>query len=159
MGPTSAEHRQARRKGGSVQRIYTIAAADPGADVPLGHLHHRRGNLAGLPAHVDSLRLRRHSGRAEACRSACKLIGSMCYFRRRRQLLNLSPKTLQQVTTDWHLKDFDQVEHKAKLGCSVRMWEQGPKVTVAFNSARNPAKAMHSAISGRSWSRRNQACF
>jgi hypothetical protein len=40
------------------------------------------------------------------------------------------------------LKDFDQAEklpqallkHKTEEGCSVRMWEQGAKVTVAFSS-------------------------
>lgn len=45
-------------------------------------------------------------------------------------------------TCRFNLKDFDQVEKlpqallKARngSGCSVRMWEQGPKVTVAFNS-------------------------
>lgn len=39
------------------------------------------------------------------------------------------------------LKDFEQIEklpqallkHKTEEGCSVRMWEQGAKVTVAFN--------------------------
>ena len=40
------------------------------------------------------------------------------------------------------LKDFEQTEklpqallkHKTEDGCSVRMWEQGAKVTVAFNA-------------------------
>ncbi|WP_428826119.1 hypothetical protein ACLIKD_18115 [Azonexus sp. IMCC34842] len=40
------------------------------------------------------------------------------------------------------LKDFDQTEqlpqallrHKRDAGCLVRMWEEGPRVTVAFNS-------------------------
>ena len=44
-------------------------------------------------------------------------------------------------TCRFNLKDFDQVEKlpqallKARngSGCSVRMWEQGPKVTIAFN--------------------------
>lgn len=39
------------------------------------------------------------------------------------------------------LEDFEQVEqlpqvllrHKADSGCTARMWEQGPKVTIAFN--------------------------
>ena len=39
------------------------------------------------------------------------------------------------------LKDFEQVEkmpqvllrHKTEDGCTARMWEQGPKVTIAFN--------------------------
>ncbi|RIX48451.1 MAG: hypothetical protein D3M94_06095 [Rhodocyclales bacterium GT-UBC] len=42
----------------------------------------------------------------------------------------------------FNLKEFEQVEklpqallkHKKESGCLVRMWEQGPKVTVAFNS-------------------------
>lgn len=42
----------------------------------------------------------------------------------------------------FNLNDFEQVEklpqallrHKKESGCLVRMWEQGPKVTVAFNS-------------------------
>ena len=45
-------------------------------------------------------------------------------------------------TCRFNLKDFEQVEKlpqallKARngSGCSVRMWEQGPKVTIAFNS-------------------------
>lgn len=45
-------------------------------------------------------------------------------------------------TCRFNLKEFEQVEklpqallkHKSEAGCSVRMWEQGPKVTVAFNS-------------------------
>lgn len=45
-------------------------------------------------------------------------------------------------TCRFNLQEFDQVEklpqallkHKSEAGCSVRMWEQGPKVTVAFNS-------------------------
>ncbi len=40
------------------------------------------------------------------------------------------------------LNEFDQVEkmpqallrHKKHSGCLVRMWEEGPKVTIAFNS-------------------------
>ena len=42
----------------------------------------------------------------------------------------------------FNLNDFDQVEtmpqallrHKKQSGCLVRMWEEGPKVTIAFNS-------------------------
>lgn len=42
----------------------------------------------------------------------------------------------------FNLSDFEQAEklpqallkHKRESGCSVRMWEQGPKVTIAFNS-------------------------
>ena len=42
----------------------------------------------------------------------------------------------------FNLNDFEQTEkmpqpllrHKRESGCSVRMWEQGAKVTVAFNS-------------------------
>ena len=45
-------------------------------------------------------------------------------------------------TCSFNLKDFDQSEklpqallkHKNQNGCSVRMWEQGAKVTIAFNS-------------------------
>ena len=45
-------------------------------------------------------------------------------------------------TCRFNLSDFDQAEklpqallkHKSETGCSVRMWEQGPKVTIAFNS-------------------------
>ena len=45
-------------------------------------------------------------------------------------------------TCSFKLRDFEQVEklpqallrHKQEGGCQVRMWEQGPKVTVAFNS-------------------------
>lgn len=45
-------------------------------------------------------------------------------------------------TCSFKLGDFEQVEklpqallrHKQESGCLVRMWEQGPKVTVAFNS-------------------------
>jgi hypothetical protein len=45
-------------------------------------------------------------------------------------------------TCRFNLKEFEQVEKlpqallKARngSGCSVRMWEQGPKVTIAFNS-------------------------
>lgn len=45
-------------------------------------------------------------------------------------------------TCSFKLQDFDQVEklpqallrHKTQTGCLVRMWEEGPKVTVAFNS-------------------------
>ena len=45
-------------------------------------------------------------------------------------------------TCRFDLKEFDQVEklpqallrHKKETGCLVRMWEQGPKVTIAFNS-------------------------
>ena len=42
----------------------------------------------------------------------------------------------------FNLNEFDQVEkmpqallrHKKHSGCLVRMWEEGPKVTIAFNS-------------------------
>lgn len=45
-------------------------------------------------------------------------------------------------TCRFNLNDFDQVEklpqallrHKTQANCLVRMWEQGPKVTIAFNS-------------------------
>ena len=45
-------------------------------------------------------------------------------------------------TCSFKLGDFEQVEKlpqallKARngSGCSIRMWEQGPKVTIAFNS-------------------------
>jgi len=45
-------------------------------------------------------------------------------------------------TCRFNLKEFEQVEklpqsllrHKTQSGCLVRMWEQGPKVTVAFNN-------------------------
>lgn len=45
-------------------------------------------------------------------------------------------------TCSFNLKDFEQSEklpqallkHKNEAGCTVRMWEQGPKVTIAFNS-------------------------
>ncbi|WP_265945603.1 hypothetical protein [Dechloromonas sp. A34] len=45
-------------------------------------------------------------------------------------------------TCRFNLNDFEQAEklpqallkHKRDSGCLVRMWEQGPKVTVAFNS-------------------------
>ena len=45
-------------------------------------------------------------------------------------------------TCRFTLTEFDQVErlpqallrHKKHSGCLVRMWEEGPKVTVAFNS-------------------------
>lgn len=45
-------------------------------------------------------------------------------------------------TCRFNLSEFEQVEklpqallrHKQQSGCMVRMWEQGPKVTVAFNS-------------------------
>ena len=45
-------------------------------------------------------------------------------------------------TCRFNLNDFDQdqklpqalLKHKSEAGCSVRMWEQGPKVTIAFNS-------------------------
>ena len=45
-------------------------------------------------------------------------------------------------TCSFRLNEFEQVEklpqallrHKSEAGCSVRMWEQGPKVTIAFNS-------------------------
>lgn len=45
-------------------------------------------------------------------------------------------------TCRFNLDDFEQAEklpqallkHKHESGCLVRMWEQGPKVTVAFNS-------------------------
>ncbi len=45
-------------------------------------------------------------------------------------------------TCRFNLSDFDQAEklpqallkHKSETGCTVRMWEQGPKVTIAFNS-------------------------
>ena len=44
-------------------------------------------------------------------------------------------------TCRFNLQDFEQTEkmpqpllmHKRESGCSVRMWEQGPKVMVAFN--------------------------
>ena len=44
-------------------------------------------------------------------------------------------------TCRFNLQDFEQTEkmpqpllmHKRESGCSVRMWEQGPKVIVAFN--------------------------
>ena len=43
---------------------------------------------------------------------------------------------------NFNLKDFEQAEklpqallkHKSEAGCSVRLWEQGSKVTIAFNS-------------------------
>jgi aspartyl-tRNA(Asn)/glutamyl-tRNA(Gln) amidotransferase subunit A len=67
-------------------------AADPGADVPLGHLHHRR--QPGRPARdFDPLRLcRRPAGRPAADRQL---------FHRGR-LLNVAHR-YQQVT-DWHLQ-------------------------------------------------------
>ena len=45
-------------------------------------------------------------------------------------------------TCSFNLNDFEQSEklpqallkHKHEAGCSVRMWEQGPKITIAFNS-------------------------
>ncbi|MBU1362351.1 MAG: hypothetical protein KKE51_00835 [Gammaproteobacteria bacterium] len=45
-------------------------------------------------------------------------------------------------TCRFNLNEFDQVEklpqallrHKTQSGCLVRMWEQGPQVTIAFNS-------------------------
>lgn len=45
-------------------------------------------------------------------------------------------------TCRFNLSDFEQAEklpqallkHKKESGCLVRMWEQGPKVTVAFNN-------------------------
>jgi hypothetical protein len=45
-------------------------------------------------------------------------------------------------TCRFNLSEFEQAEklpqallkHKRDAGCLVRMWEQGPKVTVAFNS-------------------------
>lgn len=45
-------------------------------------------------------------------------------------------------TCRFDLNDFEQVEklpqallrHKKQAGCLVRMWEQGPRVTIAFNS-------------------------
>ena len=45
-------------------------------------------------------------------------------------------------TCRFDLNEFEQVEkmpqallrHKKQSGCLVRMWEQGPKVTIAFNS-------------------------
>lgn len=45
-------------------------------------------------------------------------------------------------TCRFNLNEFEQAEklpqallrHKRDTGCLVRMWEQGPKVTVAFNS-------------------------
>ena len=45
-------------------------------------------------------------------------------------------------TCRFNLKEFEQAEtlpqalfrHKRDAGCLVRMWEQGPRVTVAFNS-------------------------
>lgn len=45
-------------------------------------------------------------------------------------------------TCRFNLEDFEQAEklpqallrHKRDAECSVRMWEQGPKVTIAFNS-------------------------
>ena len=45
-------------------------------------------------------------------------------------------------TCSFKLNEFEQVEklpqallkHKKESGCLVRMWEQGPKVTVAFNN-------------------------
>ncbi len=45
-------------------------------------------------------------------------------------------------TCRFDLQDFEQTEkmpqpllmHKRESGCSVRMWEQGPKVMIAFNS-------------------------
>lgn len=45
-------------------------------------------------------------------------------------------------TCNFSLNDFEQVEkmpqallrHKKQSGCLVRMWEEGPKVTIAFNS-------------------------
>lgn len=45
-------------------------------------------------------------------------------------------------TCHFVLNDFEQAEklpqallrHKRDAGCLVRMWEQGPKVTIAFNS-------------------------
>jgi hypothetical protein len=45
-------------------------------------------------------------------------------------------------TCRFNLKDFEQAEklpqallkHKSETACSVRMWEQGSKVTIAFNS-------------------------
>ncbi len=45
-------------------------------------------------------------------------------------------------TCSFDLKNFEQSEklpqallkHKSEAGCTVRMWEQGPKVTIAFNS-------------------------
>ena len=48
-------------------------------------------------------------------------------------------------TCRFNLNDFEQVEkmpqpllrHKKDQGCLVRMWEQGPKTTIAFNSCPN----------------------
>jgi hypothetical protein len=45
-------------------------------------------------------------------------------------------------TCSFKLDEFEQIEklpqallrHKKESGCLVRMWEQGPKVTVAFNN-------------------------
>lgn len=45
-------------------------------------------------------------------------------------------------TCRFNLNEFEQVEkmpqallrHKKQSGCLVRMWEEGPKVTIAFNS-------------------------
>ena len=45
-------------------------------------------------------------------------------------------------TCSFNLNDFEQSEklpqallkHKHEAGCSVRMWEQGQKITIAFNS-------------------------
>ena len=47
----------------------------------------------------------------------------------------------QHGTCRFNLQDFEQTEkmpqplltHKRESGCSVRMWEQGPKLMVAFN--------------------------
>ena len=51
----------------------------------------------------------------------------------------------QHGTCRFNLQDFEQTEkmpqplltHKRESGCSVRMWEQGPKVMVAFNGCQN----------------------
>jgi hypothetical protein len=51
----------------------------------------------------------------------------------------------QHGTCRFNLQDFEQTEkmpqplltHKRESGCSVRMWEQGPKLMVAFNGCQN----------------------
>ncbi len=51
----------------------------------------------------------------------------------------------QRGTCRFNLKDFEQAEklpqvllrHKTDEGCTARMWEQGAKVTIAFNGCAN----------------------
>ena len=40
-------------------------------------------------------------------------------------------------TCRFNLREFEQVEkmpHRQEAGCTIRMWEQGSKVTIAFNN-------------------------